>query len=52
MDLRLRSRLYASLYGNLDHGEKYAELNRAEQQKGAPESSICYTREVRLTGKR
>lgn len=41
---------YSSLYGNPDHGEKYAKLNKEKQQKGALESGICYTWEVRLTG--
>lgn len=41
---------YSSLYGNPDHGEKYARLNKEKPQKGALESSICYTWEVRLTG--
>lgn len=41
---------YSSLYGNPDHGEKYARLNKEKPQKGALESGICYTWEVRLTG--
>ena len=41
---------YSFLYGNPDHGEKYARLNKEKLQKGALESGICYTWEVRLTG--
>lgn len=41
---------YSSLYGNPDHGEKYARPNKEKPQKGALESGICYTWEVRLTG--
>lgn len=41
---------YSSLYGNPDHGEKYVRLNKEKPQKGALESGICYTWEVRLTG--